>query len=97
MSNTLIGAIHSIGETKQVTEKFSKREFVIMINDNNGYQDYIQFELQQGRCDLIDPYQLNQVVEVSYNLKGRQWTDKDNQVRTFNTIVAWKIQLINNF
>jgi hypothetical protein len=30
-------------------------------------------------------------VQVSINVRGRKWTDKDGNDRFFNTLEAWKI------
>jgi single-strand DNA-binding protein len=84
------GTIKSIGDTIQVSEKFKKREFVIETEEN--YPQFILFELNQDRCDIIDAYQIGQKVTVEYNLKGRQWTNNQGEVKTFNTLQVWKIQ-----
>jgi len=88
----ITGIIVSIGETKQVSEKFSKREFVLKTDESSLYPNFIQLELQQDKCDIIDAYEVDQEVVVDFNLKGRQWTDQQGVVKTFNTLVAWKIQ-----
>jgi len=31
------------------------------------------------------------MVRVSFNLKGREWTNKEGEVKTFNTLQAWAI------
>lgn len=89
------GTIDSIGEETQVSDKFRKREFVLMIDHKTQYPQTILFELQQDRVDLIDPYKVGQEVSVSFNLKGRQWTSPQGEVKTFIQLVAWKIQSVN--
>lgn len=89
------GIIKSIGNTISVSEKFQKREFVLETDPDKPYPQTILFELQQASCDIIDAYKEGDSVSVDYNLKGRQWTDKQGDVKTFNTIQCWKIQHVN--
>lgn len=89
------GEITSINETDVITETFCKRDFVVTIDQNKPYPQTIKFELHNDRCDIIDAYKVGQEVSVDFELKGRQRTDKNGQLQTFNTLLAWKIQPIN--
>ena len=87
----ITGALTAIFDTQQVSEKFSKREFVIKTNDK--YPETIMFQLANNRVDLIDPYAEGQEIEVSFNLRGREWFNPNKGVNQyFNTLEAWKIQ-----
>lgn len=88
------GTILSIGHTQQVSDKFSKREFVLTIDQDKPYTQTVQFELHQTSTDIIDAYREGQEVSVDFNLKGRQWNGPEG-TKTFNTLVAWKIQPVN--
>jgi hypothetical protein len=35
-------------------------------------------------------------VEVSFNLRGRPWTDKTGKVSYFNSMVVWRINTLSN-
>jgi len=89
--NTIKGTIKMIGETKQITDTFQKREFVV--TDSSGeYAQHILLQLVKDRCALLDQYKVGEEVEVSYFLNGREWTNpKDNSIRYFNSLDAWKI------
>jgi hypothetical protein len=41
---------------------------------------------------LLDQFQANDNVEVSFNLRGREWTSPQGEVKYFNTIEAWRIE-----
>ena len=84
------GEIKVIGEAVPVTEKFKKREFVL-IDDSSQYSQFINFQLVQDKCDLIDGYQVGQRIEVNFNLRGREWTDKNGDIKYFNTLDVWRI------
>ena len=88
------GKILEIKETQQISDTFKKRMFVVEYAENIQYPEYITFELVQDRCTLIDGFQIGQEVEVSYNLKGRKWTNPEGETRYFNTLQAWRIEAL---
>lgn len=89
----VVGKIKLIRDTQVITDKFQKREFVVETNDQ--YPQIIQLELQGNNCDIIDAYKVGQEVSCSLNLRGREWTNPQGEVKYFNTIVCWKIQPSN--
>lgn len=76
----------------QISASFKKREFVVEFAENPQYPEYVKFELIQDKCDLIDPVQPGQEIDVFFNLKGRKWTDAKGEVKYFNSLQAWKIE-----
>lgn len=91
MSYTLKGEIKVINPTKVVSEKFKLREFVL--TDNTGqYPQIIQFQSVQDRCEMLDNFAPNDIVEVHFNLRGREWTNPGGEVKVFNTLDAWKVE-----
>lgn len=90
------GVVKTIGPTVNVTEKFTKREFVIEMKDGM-YPQTIQFQMAQDKCSLLDTVGIGQEVEVSFNLRGREWTDpKVNQVKVFNTLDAFRVEAVSS-
>ena len=82
-----------IKDTVQVTEKFAKREFVI--NDASSmYPQDILFQSVQDKCSMLDGYTEGDNVEVSFNLRGREWTSPQGEVKYFNTLDAWRIEKV---
>jgi hypothetical protein len=69
-----------------ITEKFTKRDFVIRTNDK--YPQDIQFQLSQGNVDLIDAIRLGEQIEVEFNLRGKEYNG-----RYYVTLDAWKISI----
>ena len=86
------GKLIEIQETQQVSDTFKKRGFVIEYAENPQYPEYVSFELIQDRCDLLDGFQQDQNVEVSFNLKGRKWVNPEGVTKYFNTLQAWRIE-----
>jgi hypothetical protein len=87
----LTGTIKVIQETQRISDKFQKREFVVT-DTTSMYPQDILFQATQDKCNLLDQFQANDNVEVSFNLRGREWTSPQGEVKYFNTIEAWRIE-----
>ena len=85
------GIIKKISETVQISDRFRKREFVVEYSNNPDYPQPLQFEMVQDRCELLDSFQEGQEVEVHFDLRGRDWTNPQGQVKYFNSLQAWKL------
>ena len=89
----LKGHIKVIFDTQKISEKFQKREFVI--NDTSGpYPQDILFQLTQDRVGLVDDYNKGDQVNVAFNIRGREWTNKEGKTMYFNSLDVWKIDAI---
>jgi hypothetical protein len=87
----LSGTLKVIKDTEQVNEKFSKREFVL-VDASSMYPQDISFQAAQDKCSMLDGYMEGEQVEVSFNLRGREWTSPQGEVKYFNTLDAWRIE-----
>jgi hypothetical protein len=91
----ITGKIKVVGQTNQVTEKFKKRE--IVIETEGDYPQFISCQLSQDKCSLGDHLQIGDQVEVSINLRGREWVNPEGVAKYFNTIEIWKIHPADTF
>ena len=89
----LSGIVKVVNPTVQVSEKFAKREFVVT-DASSMYPQDIMFQSTQDKCSLLDNIQVNDQVEVSFNLRGREWTSPQGEVKYFNTLEAWRIERV---
>ena len=86
------GKLHLKHDTKAVSDKFQRREFVLEIADNPMYPQYVTFQLTQEKCSQLDMIQRGSMLTVEFNLRGRQWTDpKTGEEKYFTTLEAWRI------
>lgn len=92
--NTETGVLIFIGQTQKISDKFSKREFVIKVPGD--YPQDILFQFVKDRCPTLDQFQIGQNVTVSFNLKGREWTNPQGEKKYFNTLEAWKIERLDS-
>ena len=87
----LKGTIKIIKETRKVSDKFSVREFVVTEGTGMYPQD-IMFQAAQDKYAMLDAFNENDQVTVSFNLRGREWTSPQGEVKYFNTLDAWRIE-----
>jgi len=92
----LKGKVHEIGALQQVSETFKKRDLIIEYAENPTYPEYIRFEALQDKTALFDSLKPGDDVEVSFNLRGRPWTDKAGKTSYFNSLVVWRINALTN-
>jgi hypothetical protein len=90
------GKVHEIGALQQVSETFKKRDLIIEYAENPTYPEFIRFEALQDKTALFDSLKQGDDIEVSFNLRGRPWTDKTGKTSYFNSLVVWRINALTN-
>lgn len=88
------GKVHDVSEVINVTDTFRKRELIVEYAENPQYPEFVKFEAIQDRCALLDNLKVGNDVEVFFNLKGREWTDKTGKKQYFNTLQLWKVNVL---
>jgi len=83
------GKVRSVGSTQQVSASFKKRELVVSTEEQ--YPQHILIEFAQDKCDLLNNLQVGQQVNVSINLRGREWINPQGETKYFNSIQGWKV------
>ena len=71
---------------------FQKRDLVITTEEQ--YPNDIIIQFTQSKCALLDTLRVGQRVKVHFYLQGREWTSPQGEVKYFNTVLGWKIELI---
>ncbi len=85
------GKIKVLGETKTVgSGGFRKREVVVTTEEQ--YPQHILVEFTQDKTDLLNNFQVGQAVKISINLRGREWTSPQGEIKYFNSIQGWRIE-----
>jgi hypothetical protein len=90
---TITGTLKIKKDTIQVSEAFSKREFVLTVVDG-AFSNDILIQLTKDKVTLINDVNIGDLLEVEVNLKGKEWNSPSGEVKYFNTIEAWKIQKV---
>jgi uncharacterized membrane protein len=86
------GKVINVMPLQQISDKFRKQEFTIKTFDEK-YPQFLTFQVINDKCDLVSNLKNNDVVEVNYNLRGREWTSPEGTTKYFNTVEAWSIEL----
>ena len=85
------GVLKLIKDTQIVSEKFTKREFVVTTDGETKYPQDISFQFTQDKCGLLDQMKVGDEVKVGFNLRGRLWKDD----KYFTTLEAWRIDKLS--
>jgi hypothetical protein len=88
------GNIKVINAEQQVNATFKKRELVITTEET--YPQHILIEFTQDKCDLLNNFNVGEFAKVSINLRGREWTNPQGEVKYFNSIQGWRIEKAAN-
>ena len=92
MGIQISGRLHAIFETKQVTDRFQKREFVLELSDKSQYSQFVLFQLTGDRVGAVDAFTAGDQVRVDFSLRGREWTSKQGEVKYFNSLDVWSVE-----
>ncbi len=85
------GKIKLVGETQTFgSNGFRKREVVITTEEQ--YPQHIMVEFVQDKTELLNNFSIGQAVKISINLRGREWTNPQGEVKYFNSIQGWRIE-----
>ena len=86
------GKIKVIGE---VVEKGTFKSRDVVVTTEEQYPQQISIQFVQDKCSVLDGYKVGESVEVSINLRGREWVDPAGVSKYFNTIQGWKINKVS--
>ena len=82
-----------IEETKTYgSNGFRKRELVITTEEQ--YPQHLLIEFVQDKTDLLNNFQVGDQVNISINLRGREWINPEGQAKYFNSIQGWRIEKV---
>lgn len=91
MKVEITGRLHFKGQTNNVSDKFSKRDAVILVEDGK-FTQHIQIQFQNANTALLDPLNVGDKVKCQINITGREWTNKEGKVSYFNSLVCWALE-----
>ncbi len=89
----ILGKIKVINPTTDISETFKKRELVVTTEEQ--YPQHVLIEFIQTKCSVLDDFKIGDNVNVSINIKGKEYINKDGITNYFNQIQGWKIEKVN--
>jgi hypothetical protein len=87
------GTIKSISDVIQVTQKFSKVEMVIETQDQ--YPQTLLVEWPNDQANAVLQFSVGDVVNVSVNIRGREWQSPSGDVKYFISLSGWRCELVS--
>jgi hypothetical protein len=84
------GRIKMLGAEQQVSASFKKRELVVTTEEQ--YPQHIIIEFTQEKGELLNSFNLGEMVKVSINLGGREWINPQGETKYFNSVRGWRIE-----
>ena len=99
MNFEISGRLADKFETQVISDRFQKREFVLELKSTgtNGFEfvDFVKFQTTQDKCSMLDQFAIDEMVKVTFNLRGRKW-EKEGQVSYFTNLEAWRIEKVES-
>ena len=89
----LQGTVKKVGETQTFASGFQKKEMVILTDEQ--YPQPIQIDFLSDKIDLLNNVSEGESVKVGINIRGREWTNPQWEVKYFNSISAWRLEKVN--
>lgn len=86
----LQGTVKKISEIQTFASGFQKRELVLQTQEQ--YPQPINIEFLQDKISLLDNVQEGENVKIGINIRGREWTSPQGEVKYFNSITGWRIE-----
>lgn len=86
----VIGKVKVIEATGTFGDSGFRKRNLIVVTDEQ-YPQSILIEFVQDKVDLLDAFKTADSVEVSINLRGREWTNPEGVTKYFNSIQGWQI------
>ena len=84
------GKVKMIGETQEFgSNGFKKREMVVTTNEQ--YPQAIMIEFTQNNTALLESFKVGDDATVQINLRGREWTNPQGEIKYFNSVNGWRI------
>ena len=89
----LQGTVKKIGETQTFASGFQKRELVLLTEEQ--YPQPIQIDFLSDKIDLLNDISEGERVKVGINIRGREWSNPQGEVKYFNSITCWRIEKVS--
>jgi len=92
MSNQFKGTAHIIGAEVVKSDKIKVGQLVVK-DDSGKFVNYVDFQFANNNCDKLNGINVGDEITVDYNLRGREWTNPQGEVKYFNTLDGWKVEV----
>jgi len=91
MKGTVVAQITQIAETQKVgANDFLVREFLLKTIEE--YPNFYKAQVTGGKTTLLDNFNVNDIVKMKGELKGRPYENKEQRYDVFMSLNIWSIE-----
>ncbi|QDP55635.1 MAG: hypothetical protein Tp156SUR1554471_12 [Prokaryotic dsDNA virus sp.] len=88
----LTGKIKAFTDEQKVSEKLTKQQLILTIDEDSQYPQNIAIEFLNDKMDMLKKHQIGDNVSVDINLRGNEYNGK-----YYNNLVGWRVaKIISN-
>lgn len=89
------GKIKSIGSEEAFGKNgFRVRKIVVVTNEQ--YPQPVEIQFVQDKCAILNNYQVGQDVEININIRSREYTSPQGEIKYFINLQGWRINPVGN-
>lgn len=88
ISYDIEGVVHRLFDLEVVSDRFSKREFVLEVVDGE-YTHPIKFQTVNDRVSILNDIREGDMVKLSFNIRGNEYNGG-----FYTNLVAWRMRRI---
>lgn len=88
---TINGTVKLVGQTQQISDRFSKRE-VVITETMGQFPQHIPVEFANDKTSLLDDFGPGDQVAVTCYVNGREYTDRNGVMRHFLSLRGDRIE-----
>lgn len=96
MQVELNGIVFSVGDAIQVTDKLTKREFVLEVTEQDGEfakTQHYPMSLLNSNVDKLSPADSGKQANIKGNIDGKKFNRKDGSIGFMLSATAWYVKL----
>ena len=86
----LQGTVKKVFETQTFASGFQKREMILLTQEQ--YPQPISIEFLSDKINLLDNLHEGENIKAGINIRGREWTNPQGEVKYFNSITGWRVE-----
>lgn len=91
---TIKGKVKKVYNEETFGSGFRKKDIVVTTQEK--YPQDIIVEFVQDKVDSLEGINVGDNIEVSFNIRGREWESPDGKIKYFNTIQGWKVESVDS-
>ena len=88
----LQGTVKTIFDTQIFASGFQKKELILLTEEQ--YPQPISIDFLSDKISLLDNVFVGESIKVGINIRGREWTSPQGEVKYFNSINGWRLEKV---